>query len=592
MSKTREISSTVSLRVIAAIAHSTGEVLTPEEFEQLTRNFLEDMRAVQQELVNENASSLPDRNNAKFGSEWARENVRNTDSADKIINSYIERYWTLNGCKSEAARIILSYRHRVKVWEVLRQLGDNETFEKVRDVIDEKWLDYNLYKNVKNSKEAPGVPELVGVQFPYCQMNAQVVQQKVFLDGVILHRLAMGTERYEVLFDIQDVFERYPDMKTLSRPTVIETKDGKIVWHFSAVQQVDVPSVRGFSSVVAFDRNMDHSRIISGVRANRNGHVSGELGPSVRTLKAIDHSRRVSTDLARKKQKLRNAMPWDLENEKAKRLSDDIERVGGALNRLHDALDVLSVNDMLGHLKRGDLLVVEKLDMFGGGLIKFRHGRSDDRLEHKCARLGIPFVMVNPAGTTSSCPHCGAALSFKDGRVVECGECGFVDDRDCASAPIIAGRGLDKSAGRRRYERRVARAALTSGERRERAVRARARRVAKMERRRVAGRSVRGVGCVSSPSRPVLGVREGVSGQEASLARVRALLGEKRITRGDGVSNDVIAGFYRFHGLGSWATNTLYFEYGLSDMRCSLSVALSTVPTVDNVDISRLFANK
>lgn len=598
MGTPKKISSTVNLNVIAAIDQSSGEILPPEELESRARLFLSEIRTVQEELIKANISPLPSRENAKFGSKWARENVISTTIADKILAPYIETYWTLNGCKSEAARIILAHRRRQDVWDALSALGKDESFEKVRELLNVKWLDYRLYSNVKKSGSPPRVPKLVGVKFPYCQMNKQVAQQKTFLDGVIIHNLAMGKNRYDIIFEHQNIFERYPDIDTLSRPTLSLTKNNEIKWQFSVNQTVEQRSPYGYSSVVAFDRNMDHSRIISGVRANRNGHVSEELGPSLPTVRAAEHAERVKTDLSRKKKKLANTMPWDMESDKSKRLVDDIGEVGEALGRLHDALDVMSVNDMIGHLRVGDLLVVERLDMFGGGFVKFRHGRSDERLEHKCARLGVPLLQVNPAGTTSSCPHCGGKLSFESDRVVECSECGFIDDRDCASSPIIAGRGLDKSAKRKRYERKVARQALDARERAVRSARKKAKREAKIERRRACGKLARDVGCVSSPKRSVDGVREGVSSQEASLGRVRALLDGKRREFGqrvggsDGVSNDCIAGFYRIHGLGSWATNTLCFEYGLSDMRRSFSVILSEDSSTDKNDLYQLLSKK
>lgn len=578
MEKLKNISSTVNLNVVAAIDQSTGEVLAPSAFESLVRAFLEDVREVQRALIEANISSLPARENGKFGSKWARENVVSTPEADRILSSFTETYWTLNGCKSEAARLVLAHRHRQEVWDALQKLGDDESFEKVKDLLDVKWLDYRLYLNVKRSGSPPKTPELVGVKFPYCQMNNQVAQQMVFFDGVIMHNVAIGTRRYDIVFDHQDIFERYPDIDSLSRPTLTLAKSGEIKWQFSVNQKVIAPTTKGYSSVVAFDRNMDHARIISGVRANRNGHVSEELGPSLPTVRTAEHAGRVKTDLERKKSKLANTMPWEMESEKTRRLMEDIERVGDALDDLHRALDIMSVNDMIGHLRSGDLLVVERLDMFGGGYVKFRHGRSDERLEHKCARLGIPYVMVNPAGTTSLCPHCGAELTFKNGRLVECPNCGFEDDRDCSSSPIIAGRGLDKSAGRRRYEKIISRNALTASERRERSERKKAKREAKMECRRKAGKPSRAVGSVPSPSRPISGVRKGVSSQEASLRRMRALLEEKRQCGDDSFDDacDCIAGFYRIHGLGPWATNTLCFEYGLSDMRRSLSAILSS----------------
>lgn len=609
---TTDISSTVSLNLTFAIELGTGKVMTPGQFQPIIESFLDDMKRAQETLIEHNADTLPYRENPKFGSKWARENVLEPDDSQVIPSSYVEKYWTLNGCKSEAARIILAWQQRVRVWDAIQELGNKASFDAVKAQLGGKWLDWRLYNNVASSKEKPARPVLHGVKFPFCQMNNQVIQQKTFLDGIVLHRVAIGDKRYDLFFDNQGIFERYPDITSLSRPTLLRMNSGEVKWHFSVNQSVEQPVVGHQDTVVAFDRNMDHSRIISGVRASRNGHVSGELGPSRNTVATVHHANRVKTDLERKKTKQANQMPWNVDSEKTARRGEDISLVSDALDALHDALDVLVADDMIGHLKPGEALVVERLDMFGGGPVKFRHGRTDERLEHKCARLGIPLVMVNPSGTTSSCPRCGGALIVRSGRGVYCPDCGFEDNRDTASSPVIAGRGLDdivkarektvsvssrvagvrtrdkrRDVGRRYYERKVGRAALDAREREERSARRREARERKMERRRERGASVYPVGVGVCPSRPLLGVREGVSCQEGSLARVRALLVEKnqQCERACGGGfYELVAGFYRVHGLQAWATNTLCFEYGLLDTIRSFSAMIAGSPDGSSSD--------
>ncbi len=59
-------------------------------------------------------------------------------------------------------------------------------------------------------------------------------------------------------------------------------------------------------------------------------------------------------------------------------------------------------------------------------------------------KRGVYFAQVDPNGTSQTCPNCGAQTGKKDlsERVHECGECGYVTDRDVAAAQVVRQRGL------------------------------------------------------------------------------------------------------------------------------------------------------
>lgn len=48
----------------------------------------------------------------------------------------------------------------------------------------------------------------------------------------------------------------------------------------------------------------------------------------------------------------------------------------------------------------------------------------------------MPLVFVNPRGTSTMCPNCGAKLSYNH-RLAICRRCGFVADRDTVGAVNI-----------------------------------------------------------------------------------------------------------------------------------------------------------
>jgi putative transposase len=59
-------------------------------------------------------------------------------------------------------------------------------------------------------------------------------------------------------------------------------------------------------------------------------------------------------------------------------------------------------------------------------------------------KRGVYFAKVDPNGTSQTCPQCGAHTGKKElsQRVHECGECGYVTDRDVAAAQVVEQRGL------------------------------------------------------------------------------------------------------------------------------------------------------
>jgi putative transposase len=71
-------------------------------------------------------------------------------------------------------------------------------------------------------------------------------------------------------------------------------------------------------------------------------------------------------------------------------------------------------------------------------------GSFQDILKWVCWQRGVFFAQVDPNGTSQTCPQCGAHTGKKELslRVHECGECGYVTDRDVAAAQVVMQRGL------------------------------------------------------------------------------------------------------------------------------------------------------
>ncbi len=59
----------------------------------------------------------------------------------------------------------------------------------------------------------------------------------------------------------------------------------------------------------------------------------------------------------------------------------------------------------------------------------------------KAIEYNIPVIYVNPRGTSTLCPKCGAKLSYTH-RLAICGNCGFIADRDTVGTMNVHLRGL------------------------------------------------------------------------------------------------------------------------------------------------------
>ncbi len=66
-----------------------------------------------------------------------------------------------------------------------------------------------------------------------------------------------------------------------------------------------------------------------------------------------------------------------------------------------------------------------------------------------CQKRGVYFALVEPKGTSQTCPNCGNHTGKKqlDERVHNCPECGYITDRDVAAAIVVEQRGLAESFG-------------------------------------------------------------------------------------------------------------------------------------------------
>ena len=81
-------------------------------------------------------------------------------------------------------------------------------------------------------------------------------------------------------------------------------------------------------------------------------------------------------------------------------------------------------------------------------LSRFAYRKLQQAIITKAVEYNVPIVVVDPRGTSTTCPHCGAKLRI-NGRSVYCPKCGLRLDKDYAAAMNIHRRALAALTGMR-----------------------------------------------------------------------------------------------------------------------------------------------
>ena len=80
-------------------------------------------------------------------------------------------------------------------------------------------------------------------------------------------------------------------------------------------------------------------------------------------------------------------------------------------------------------------------------LIMLGYRRLGSWLDWQAEKNGVPILIVDPAGTSSTCPRCGAKLVEVGHRMLRCPSCGFEADRDTVAVLNIERRALNQMGG-------------------------------------------------------------------------------------------------------------------------------------------------
>ncbi|MCC6010626.1 MAG: RNA-guided endonuclease TnpB family protein [Fervidicoccaceae archaeon] len=70
-------------------------------------------------------------------------------------------------------------------------------------------------------------------------------------------------------------------------------------------------------------------------------------------------------------------------------------------------------------------------------LLILSYRRLEQWIDWQCEKNGVPIIVVEPRGTSSTCPICGSKLVEKGYRRLRCPRCGFKADRDTVAVMNI-----------------------------------------------------------------------------------------------------------------------------------------------------------
>jgi transposase len=73
--------------------------------------------------------------------------------------------------------------------------------------------------------------------------------------------------------------------------------------------------------------------------------------------------------------------------------------------------------------------------------------RLEQWIDWQCEKNGVPIIVVEPKGTSTTCPMCSSKLTENSYRKMRCRKCGFEADRDTVAILNIEKRALKQMGG-------------------------------------------------------------------------------------------------------------------------------------------------
>ncbi|MEM1794199.1 MAG: zinc ribbon domain-containing protein, partial [Desulfurococcaceae archaeon] len=105
---------------------------------------------------------------------------------------------------------------------------------------------------------------------------------------------------------------------------------------------------------------------------------------------------------------------------------DYAHRVGDSIAELASRYSSIVVLENLNKLRSN----VDRGSSFNKELSLWFYRRMQFTISYEVLERGLEARYIDPSRTSSACPRCGSMLKSNGGRVLRCGRCGFIGDRD------------------------------------------------------------------------------------------------------------------------------------------------------------------
>jgi transposase len=427
----KKMNSTVPLTLSAVTVRDDGLPISLVEAGHLLRKMLEESKLIQQAGITAN-QTIDCTEKTQFSNAAARSFVLPVTPTKDRLQKYNVKVMD----SSEVHRLLTVWQQRSALAAYLKSTNWTATFAETVVEFKDKWLNYQLYENIKRSRALPALPLIKNVRIPVAKSAVQFCGLPI-LEGrkLTLPRFALWDREVNLHFEIpQKLIELHPRITKFTRPTIF-LKNDEVLFDFTFEEPVNIEQPV-CDSVVGVD--IGKAKIFAAVRVFSDGRLSEELTPSVYTERHLEIIKKLDLEIGR------------IALKRSRRDILDFENLGSVAHefklrakrkRVKAAADWSAVADVWAHVRPGEKLVGEKLD-FNTGESQFRSSLLM-KMGHVGNREGRNFVQVKADYSSQTCPPCRKRDQADEKRVFRCKnpKCGWVADRDFTAGVELGVRG-------------------------------------------------------------------------------------------------------------------------------------------------------
>lgn len=424
----KKTNSTVPLALSAVTMRDAGVTLSVDDVDILFRRMLDESRDIQQAGILANQAV-----NCTEKTKFSNAAARNLSLPTLPSVERLQKFNVKAMDASEVHRMLTVWQKRSALASYLMSTNWTATFAETVTAF--RWVDYQLYENMKRSQAIPALPKIMNVRIPVSKSAAQFCGLPI-LEGqnLTLPRFALWDREVNLHFIIpQKLLVLHPNITKITRPTIF-LKNGAVTFDFTFEEPI-APESQRCDSVVGLD--IGKTKILSAARVYTDGRISEELISSVHTERHLERIEKLDRQIAlvAAKRIRRDVFGVVNRNAAAHELALRNKR-----KRTKSTADWSAASDVWSHVNTGETLIAEK--------IKFNTGQNHFRssllmkIQHVGNRTRRNLTQVNPAYSSQTCPSCQIRSKANKKRILTCGDCDWSEDRDYTAAVEIGLRGL------------------------------------------------------------------------------------------------------------------------------------------------------